>query len=200
MSLFQIYIFIFVCSNLSNKCCCIYLCKRFQQLKHVDNRTPRSDHSLDYQNEKFRQQFNHYHYRIKNTILLMMMTTSFEIDFWHSFFFFVYFFFFFVLVQWNGCAFNLKLILKYNSSLHESCIQRNEKRILINNHQETQESGKDEGWVSRSSTSNEAQSKPIGWGKKEIYLLVHCFVRWLISFSYVIAVHEILASRTTSHC
>ena len=45
-------------------------------------------------------------------------------------------------------AFNLKLILKYNSNLHESCIQRNGKRILIKNQE--------------SSTSNEAKSKPTG--------------------------------------
>ena len=96
ISLFQIYIFSFFCSKLSNECCCIYLCKRLQQLKHVNNRTLRSDHSLDHQNEKFRQQFNHYHYRIKNTILLMMMmmmmmmmTTNFEIDFCDLFLLFV---------------------------------------------------------------------------------------------------------------
>ena len=49
-----------------------------QQMKHVSNKNPRPDHRLDYQNEKFRQQFNHYQYRIKNT---MMMMTNFEIDF-----------------------------------------------------------------------------------------------------------------------
>ena len=43
------------------------------------------------------------------------------------------------------------------------------------------------------------QNRPVD-KNKEIYLLVDYFVQLLIWSSYVIAVHEILASRTTSHC
>ena len=44
-----------------------------QQMKYVNNKQPRPDHPLDYQDKKFRQQFNHYHHRIKNTTGMMMM-------------------------------------------------------------------------------------------------------------------------------